>query len=161
MTPSADNSSSGIAEQLHRETTGLEQFIALLQDEQDLLKRGDSEPLLALVERKNTLANQLAVQARARENACIKLGLPAGRAGMEVWLDQHGSAADRRVWERFLVLVKEAHDLNMLNGKLIGIHMQHNQHALTALLAATDRAMTYGPDGQQQTSGSGRSLGSA
>lgn len=62
--------------------------------------------------------------------------------------------------EDFRKLAAEARALNEANGKLIALRMQHNQQALTSLMAAADRSVTYGPDGQQRV-GSGRSLGKA
>lgn len=61
----------------------------------------------------------------------------------------------------FLSLAAEARALNETNGKLIALHMQRTQKALSVLMAAADRGMTYGPDGQQQVGGGGRSFGSA
>lgn len=58
-------------------------------------------------------------------------------------------------------LVSEARALNEANGKLIGLHMQHNQQALAVLMAAADNAATYGPDGQQQSGLGSRILGKA
>lgn len=58
-------------------------------------------------------------------------------------------------------LVTAARTLNEANGKLIGLRMQHNQQALSALLEAADQATTYGPDGQQQAGLGSRILGKA
>lgn len=144
------------------EIARLEEFIALLQREQEFLACGAVEPLLALIESKNSLANALARLAQTRERILMELGLPAGRAGMEAWLENSGTAADRQVWTRLLELAAQARDLNATNGKLIGLHMQHNQQALVALMSAVDRVTTYGPDGQQQAAApGGRSFGKA
>lgn len=58
-------------------------------------------------------------------------------------------------------LAREARALNEANGKLIALRLQHNRQALNVLRSAADAAVTYGPDGQQQSSLGGRSLGSA
>lgn len=60
----------------------------------------------------------------------------------------------------FQDLAAEARTLNETNGKLIALRMQHNQQALSILMAAADPAVTYGPDGQPRASGS-RSFGKA
>lgn len=146
---------------LHDEVSRLRTFIELLEREQDLLKRGDTEGLLPLIDDKAQLANALATFAQARETQLGELGLPAGRAGMEAWLASHDDGKLRPAWQTLLDLAVEARNLNITNGKLIGMHMQHNHQAFTALMNATNRAMTYGPDGQQQTGGSGRILGTA
>ncbi len=159
------SSSSHLPGQLGRtlseEVDKLRQFIELLQHEQELLKRGDTEALLPLIEKKNGLANALGTYAQMRENELARLGLPAGRAGMEAWLTMGGEHAPHSDWKNLLVLAAQAQDINATNGKLIGLHMQHNQQAFNALMGAAGRAMTYGPDGQQQVGGGGRTLGTA
>jgi flagella synthesis protein FlgN len=147
---------------LHEEIGRLKEFIGLLEREQDLLKKGDTESLLPLIETKTALANSLAALAQARLGQLKRLGLDTGRAGMEAWLahnDQDGKL--REAWQTLLDLAAQARELNITNGKLIGLHMQHNQQAFTALMSATNRAMTYGPDGQQQAGLGGRILGTA
>lgn len=147
---------------LNEEINRLREFISLLQCEQDLLKQGDTESLLPLIETKTSLANSLAAFAQARAGQLNRLGLDIGRAGMEAWLahnDQGGKL--REAWQTLLDLAAQARNLNITNGKLIGLYMQHNQQAFNALMSATNRAMTYGPDGQQQTGLGGRILGTA
>ncbi len=153
--------SSTLGETLGAEISKLKEFIVLLKREQDFLKAGDTESLLPLIDTKTLLSNALASYAAARENALKQFGLPAGRSGMEDWLSRHGQAAHQQAWQTLLALAGEARELNILNGKLIGLHMSHNQQAFNALMGATDRAMTYGPDGQQHTGGGGRILGTA
>lgn len=150
-----------IGDALGEELARLQEFVGLLQREQELLKGSETEALLVLIENKNILANALAEQSRARENRLQALGLASGRAGMDAWLSSSGNTEERQAWARLLELAGMARELNALNGKLIGMHMQHNQQALTALLSAADNAATYGPDGQQQTGLGGRMLGKA
>lgn len=146
---------------LGKEVERLQAFVELLKQEQVLLKSESGEALLALVETKNALATQLSELAQGRERQLSALGLPAGSPGMAAWLGGHARSSEQQLWQAFLKLATEARDLNLLNGKLIGLHMQHNQQALAALTAAADRATTYGPDGQQQSSVGSRILGKA
>lgn len=151
-----------ISAALDAEVSTLRQFVEALQREQSLLKAGETEALTPLVEIKTRLGNQLAEHFGKREKSLASLGFPLGKRGMEQLLNQSGSAQSLECWNELLRLAGEAHELNLLNGKLIGLLMQHNQSALMALTAASDRAMTYyGPDGQQRTGVSGRMLGSA
>jgi len=143
------------------EVAALESFVAVLRREQDLLAAGDTERLLALIEEKTALANRLGALAQARETHLVRAGLNAGREGMESWLARHGTLAQRSTWDKLLKLATEARALNETNGRLIGLHMRHNQQAFAALMSATDRAMTYGPDGQQTAGLGGRILGKA
>lgn len=146
---------------LDEEIAQLRQFVELLKREQSLLKKDDSESLLSLVNDKNDLADKIAVLSRKRETQLAQLKLPSGRPGMEAWLAQPGNQHARHSWNLLLELTATARDLNILNGKLIGLHMQHNQQALQILMSATNRASTYGPDGQQQTGFGSRILGKA
>lgn len=146
---------------LGEESAALRKFIELLQREQTLLKAADVESLLPLIEEKDTLASRLGTLAQSRKAELKRQGLDGTRAGMETWLARAGKPADRQTWQALLQLANEARDLNVLNGKLIGMHMQHNQQAFTALMSASNRAMTYGPDGQQQTGLGSRILGTA
>ena len=153
--------SSTLGDSLGAEVSKLKEFIVLLKREQDFLKAGDTESLLPLIDTKTLLSNALAGYAAERESALRQLGLQTGRSGMEDWLQRHGQAPHQQAWQTLLVLASEARELNILNGKLIGLHMSHNQQAFNALMGATNRAMTYGPDGQQHTGGGGRILGTA
>jgi len=162
VTPTASTAATQPGAALDEEIGKLREFIGLLEREQDFLKRGDTEALIPLIETKTALANNLATLAQVRENQLSRQGLGAGRVGMEAWLAKFDQAGKLRIaWQSLLELAAEARNLNINNGKLIGLHMQHNQQAFTALMSATNRAMTYGPDGQQQTGLGGRILGTA
>ena len=97
----------------------------------------------------------------AREEELGRRGYAAGRMGMDDWIKSAEGTTSRRRWQQLLELATEARALNETNGKLIAVHLQHNQQALNTLLAAVDQATTYGPDGQQRAGAGGRSLGSA
>lgn len=148
---------------LAEEIREVEAFVALLREEQTLLSSPDNaDTLMPLVERKSDFAARLKVLADRREQGLVAAGLEKGRAGMDAWLARTPDTQRlRSQWQKLLALAGEARAQNETNGKLIGIHWQHNQAALAALMSATDRAMTYGPDGQQKSGGSGRILGSA
>lgn len=140
----------------------LREFVALLKQEQAFLVKGRADALPALGEQKSALAARLVACTGRREAALGHAGLAVGRPGMAAWLEQ--SAADmaaRQGWQEILTLAAEARSLNELNGTLIATHLQHTQQALGVLMAASDRVMTYGPDGQSRADGSGRSFGSA
>lgn len=83
--------------------------------------------------------------------------LVAEKAALAERLNRIGSEAAASCRE----LAGAARALNEANGKLIALHLQHNQQTLNVLLAAADTAATYGPDGQQQAPAGGRMLGKA
>lgn len=138
---------------LPTEISRLGEFIDLLQREQALLIQGDTEALLLLSEKKTALANTLAAlaQERAAEMGSDTINLK------KLMVSDPISPA----WQKLLELAAKARDLNTTNGQLIGLHMQNNQQALAVLMNAANRAMTYGPDGQQTAGVGGRILGSA
>lgn len=144
------------------ELAQLRVFVTALQREQQSLVDGHLDNLLPLAEEKSRIAASLGSLAEQRNKALAAAGLAADKTGMMDWLtSQPKSAASRAEWDNLLELAAEARRLNELNGKLIATRMQHNQQALAVLHAAVNRAMMYGPDGQQHTSGFGRHLGTA
>lgn len=146
---------------LDREYRALQGFVTLLRREQALLEAGTTDSLAALAEEKLKAATELADFSATRDSKLIHSGLQPGRAGMDAWTTTPAGAGYRQQWQQLLALTAEARGLNDTNGQLINIRMQNNQQALSILMAAADQAVTYGPDGQQQTGGGGRSLGSA
>lgn len=148
--------------QIGEELAKIKEFLALLQQEQEFLARGDTEALLPLIDAKTTLTNQLGEYAQTREAHLKVIGLPAGRPGMQAWLERSGTPIERKQWQELIDQATKIRALNETNGKLIALHMQHNQQAFNALMAAANRAnTTYGPDGQQHTGLGGRILGKA
>lgn len=153
---------AALATLLAEEVREVETFIELLRQEQALLvSAGNADILMQLVERKSSYAARLKALSDKREELLAANGYEPGRNGMEAWLSKTPGSS-RSLWQKLMTLAAEARALNSTNGKLIGIHWQHNQAALTALMSAANRAMTYGPDGQQKGGGGGgRILGSA
>ncbi len=149
-----------IAALLSQELAALRSFIELLRQEQSLLVSGTSDGLVALATGKSQAALELGRLAAARDEALARIHFPAGRAGMDAWIITDSGSPSSRKWDELLDLAAEARALNEANGKLIGLHLQHNQRALSALSAAVDQTATYGPDGQSMPGVGGRSFGS-
>lgn len=146
---------------LGEELAKVKEFIALLEKEQEALTRADTDTLLPLIEAKSAIVARLAELSQSRENCLKTLKLPSGRPGVDAWLARSRSAPDRAQWNQLIDLAGKTRALNETNGKLIALHMHKNQQAFNALMLAANRAMTYGPDGQQQTGLGGRILGTA
>lgn len=153
--------SATLADLVAQELGLLQNFVSLLRQEESLLTRREAGRLTQLAEEKSALVARLGALASAREDDLANRNLPSGRQGMDLWVASPEGASSRRRWEQLLVLGAEAKMLNETNGKLIALQLEHNQQALNAIMAAADKAATYGPDGQQKSAGSGRSLGSA
>lgn len=162
-----------LARGLEEELLLLQKFIDLLQREQQALTGGDIQLMLSLGDEKSRLATQLSLSAERRSSQLATVGFSSDRFGVESWLDQTQTAqttaqaslppvpSAREQWAELLVLAAQARNLNETNGRLIGMHLQHNQQALNTLLSATHQAMLYGPDGQAHAAHSGRLFGSA
>ncbi len=147
-----------LAEIIAAEADMVSAFVALLQEEQEILKSGTPDALPSVVERKTALAARLNPQSQLRNRTLSAAGYAADRAGMEAWLKQHaGDTATRKQWTRLLDLAREAHELNRLNGELIRVRKQHATEALDALLPGL-RQDIYGASGGQSAPTTGRRI---
>lgn len=145
---------------LATEVKVLEEFVALLKREEAyLIEPVDVDALVGLVGTKNDIARRLADATASREAA---LGHGERKLLMAERLRREPAAsAAHRLWPRLLELAAEAQRLNATNGKLIQIHLQHNQNALLALMNAGNQLVPYGADGQRHGLSGSRLLGSA
>lgn len=151
-----------IGQRLAEELGELQQFCKVLDTERGALEKGQADKLPALVQETSRLATRLGQLLSEREQALTQAGFESGRSGMETWLAQRRhDAKAQNTWKQLLDLAEEARRLQALNGKLIAVQLQHTQQALAALMSASGRPITYGPDGQQKVGGGGRALGSA
>lgn len=142
----------------------LGEFLAAIDAERRCLNDGDGGTLSATTQRKSALASRLADIDTRRDALLGTLALPAGRRGIEAWLDtlpQGASQAPRRTWLAILERAAKAMRENDVNGRLIAARLQQNQEALGVLLGETGDGGTYGADGQQNTRAGRRPLGSA
>lgn len=147
------------AQLIGMEVTQLRTFITLLGREESLLVAGDTDALLALTNEKTELYHTLQRLHDARAMLLGRLGLAnSGEAIRSLCADMPDTLAQ---WDEVLRLAAEARERNSLNGKLVIERMQHNQGALSILLAAADRPQLYDADGHARTTGGGRILGSA
>jgi flagella synthesis protein FlgN len=150
-----------IANLLSQELQALRSFVTLLSDEQRLLVSGAPDGLATLAEEKSRSAATLGRLSTSRDMELSRLHLPPGRAGMDAWILTDEGAPSKGDWDQLLQLAAESRRLNDENGKLIRLHLHHNQQALSVLMAAADQTATYGPDGHPRQGTPGRSLGSA
>lgn len=144
------------------EARQLRAFLELLEREQQVLLAGDVEPLADMARLKGEAASRLAALAGARQELLASAGAASGAAGLGAWIDRQ-PGADRlgEAWRSLLRLAGEAHRRNAENGALVKTRLAHNQQALAVLLAASDQAALYGPDGQARATATGRRIDSA
>lgn len=137
---------------LHDEQQLMSSMLTLLKHEQTSLVDAHADGVAQVTQQKSDVVAQLTELARQRHAALAGAAFDAGEAGMEPWLEAHGSASDRATWARLLEDTRSAKELNRVNGMLVARQLAHNQTVLNAMRtpAATSggEAGLYGPGGQ-------------
>jgi len=133
---------------------------ALLQEQALLSGNGDADEIPNVISEKATIVAEMARLADQRHKVLASLGFPASENGMQNWLDQHGTDADKALWDELFALAQSARETNRLNGLLVGKQMAINQNALKILQGrANVGGSFYGPDGSSSVRTTGRPLG--
>lgn len=133
---------------------------ALLQEQALLSGNGDADEIPNVISEKATIVAEMARLADQRHKVLASLGFPASENGMQKWLDQHGTDADKALWDELFALAQSARETNRLNGLLVGKQMAINQNALKILQGrANVGGSFYGPDGSSSVRTTGRPLG--
>ncbi|KON80266.1 flagellar protein FlgN [Azoarcus sp. PA01] len=148
-----------LATLIDSEAALLRAFLALLEREEALLITGDADTLLALTEEKSQRHRQL---QRVHNDRALLLGR-LGRPNDEASIRELCRALPDTLtcWDEIRELARNAQHRNEINGKLIVERMQHNQSALSVLLAAAGQPQLYNATGMTRPRSSGRHLGSA
>ena len=144
---------------LEAESSQLKKFIDLLEREEAVLISGDTDALLSITREKNERYRQLQQLHDDRSMLAARFGHGKDDTAMRNLCGRIPKALAR--WDEVLTLATCARERNRINGQLIAKHMQHNQAALSVLLAAADHPQLYDAEGQSRPSGGGRMLGSA
>lgn len=139
------------------ETQQVRDFVAVLEQERQILSGQDVEPLFALSEEKNRYARLLQQAADTRTVLLAQAGLKHDKAGVETLL----GSADNPAWLNYLKAVSDARQLNQNNGKILTERLAHNHQALAILMAHSDQPTVYGPDGSTRTRPGSRLLGTS
>lgn len=132
---------------LQAEAEAMQALLALLQREQACLADGDADGCAALLEDKAVCVADLAALAIVRHNQLGALGLPASEQGMQQWLALAPTAVGD-AWQQLMTVTRDAHELNRVNGLLLGQLAARNRQALGALGLGGDSKGLYGPGGQ-------------
>jgi len=148
-----------IALLLEAESSQLRKFLDLLEREEAVLISGDTDTLLSITREKNERYRQLQNLHDDRSILVARFGHGKGDAAMRNLCGRMPKALAQ--WDELLTLASRARERNHINGQLIARHMQHNQAALSVLLAATDQPQLYDAEGHSRPGGGGRMLGSA
>lgn len=157
----AIDSPSDLVKNLEAEVRVFQDFIQVLQTEQDALVQGNVDPLLELARIKSEKVVLLSKLAESRTRFLGVQGYSQEHGGMAKWLQQLDGRNPQIVelWQQLLALAENAKQLNQINGSMIDTRLRNNQQALTILQAAAKQSALYGPDGQTQSLGLGRPIG--
>ncbi|MBU1689473.1 MAG: flagellar protein FlgN [Gammaproteobacteria bacterium] len=158
---SAIASPSDLVKNLEAELRAFQDFIQVLQTEQDALVQGNVDPLLELARIKSEKVVLLSQLAESRTRFLSAKGYSQEQGGMMKWLQQRdgGNPQIAELWQQLLALAENAQQLNQINGSMIDTRLRNNQQALSILQAAAKQSALYGPDGQTQALGLGRPIG--
>ena len=152
---------SNLAQNLEAELRVFQDFIQVLQTEQDTLVQGNVDPLLDLARIKSEKVVSLSQLAESRTRFLSAQGYSQEQGGMTKWLQQRAGENPQiaKLWQQLLALAENAKQLNQINGAMIDTRLRNNQQALAILQAAANQNALYGPDGQTQALGLGRPIG--
>ncbi len=144
------------------ERNGAEEFVSLLQTEQEVLRDGGAERLESLARDKLKMAQNLSTFAQQRAFHLAAAGFSPDARGMESWMHAHPQNVSAvAAWNGLQRLAEEARALNQANGALINLQLRHHQQMLTALGNACGAPALYGPHGQPLPVSHARQLGAA
>jgi flagellar biosynthesis protein FlgN len=148
---------------LEQERDRVREFLELLQQEQSALVAGDHDDLMAYTEQKAARILDLRRLSDTRSRLLASHGLRADKDGMSAWIERHGDAPLRRLWDDIKSLAAQVRAANQINGALVAARLKHNQAAIAALQSASRNVSgVYGPDGgTRHTASTTRALASA
>ncbi len=147
------------ASQLNQEKGAMQRLIEKLRQEQALLSEASAEGMTEIISEKASIVAEMTTLAGNRHRQLAELGYTDDETGMQKWMNEQGSDADKDIWADLFELAQDAKELNRVNGLLIGKKLSVNQNALTVLQGKSGTGSFYGPDGQSSIKSSGRRLG--
>jgi len=138
---------------LQGERAAMVALVELLRTEQELLLKGDTDPLSALGEAKARHLTELTRHAEQRRCFLLDCKLTPDRDGMNAWLEAHAAAHPelRDASRQLLALTRTAHVMNRVNGTLIATRLRVTQQALNTLFGEAATSGAYGADGSTVT----------
>ena len=151
-----------LVKNLEAELQAFQDFIQVLQTEQDALVQGNVDPLLELAQIKSEKVVLLSQLAESRTRFLSARGYDQEHGGMAKWLQQPRDGGNPQIvelWQQLLTLAENARQLNQINGSMIDTRLRNNQQALAILQAAAKQNALYGPDGQTQSLSLGKPIG--
>jgi flagella synthesis protein FlgN len=140
---------------LHAEKSCVEEFLAVLEAEEQAMSNGRFGELASISEQKIQLLDRIAELDRQRETAQAALGFEPGPAGADAAAAAAGEAT-RHAWASLLELAERARAHNLRNGSIVYTHLDFTQKALHFLQSSVQ--LFYGRDGIRKTTSNGTRL---
>ncbi|MBO9515606.1 MAG: flagellar protein FlgN [Variovorax sp.] len=137
---------------LHAEKSCVEEFLALLAEEEGAMTERRFGDMERITEQKVQLLDRIAELDRQRETAQSALGFEPGPAGADA-AAAAGGEATRQAWAALLELAEKARAHNLRNGSIVYTHLDFTQKALHFLQSSVQ--LFYGPDGSRKAASSG------
>jgi flagella synthesis protein FlgN len=125
-------------------------LIDLMKQEQQFLVAARTDGLDTLTPLKLQLVEQMGALAAQRHLSLESAGYAGSETGMADWVQHKADPLIVAAWQQALARMREAKELNRVNGMLINKQMMHNQVLIQAMRTPADAADTsfYGPSGQ-------------
>lgn len=150
-----------LANLFQQEIPLVQDFLNLLEQENNLLQNFRSEGLDDLVAQKNKLLPQIQDLENQRINL---LNLPEKSestsnsitAATDNLIAQIDDPKISILWEILRELAKNVQELNSQNGNLLGLHLNKTNEILKILQQQTDKPMLYGKQGRAYEESGGR-----
>jgi flagella synthesis protein FlgN len=121
-------------------------LLAVLRREQATLRQQTVDAYAPLLPEKAQHIARLSTLAAQRHRVLATCGFAASESGMRDWLEQSpGSETD---WQQLLATVRDAHEVNRVNGVLLTQLMARHQARAQALGLVAPEQTLYGPNGQ-------------
>lgn len=147
---------SALLQQLRAESAAIEQFIAVLGQEEQAMVGGRFSELPAITSRKADMQKCVTELDHQREALQQALGFAAGRAGADAAAAAQGEEV-QAAWTHLLDLAAQAQAGNRRNASIVFTHLDFTQNALRFLRASGQ--LFYGPDGARRAApGAGNRL---
>ena len=131
---------------LAAECSATQDLLAVLRQEQACLSALDLEAFALLLPDKADLINKLSQLASSRHKLLVAAGFAASETGMQQWSAQADN--EQSDWQQLLNIVRDAQEVNRVNGLLLSQQLVRNQARLQALGVQPQSPALYGPDGQ-------------
>jgi|SRR5690554_5342699 len=127
------------------------QLAELLDAESKALAVSDIDLINAINNKKQPLIVKLEQHGRQREAVLVSTGFPAGKAGLDAFVDNQPAEdglALNQLLNTLKTVAKACQQRNQVNGGIVSINRQYLQRAISVLRGRDPESSAYGPGGE-------------